>query len=114
MKDHRRISGRLLLKRAARESTLGRADETGGHVDAIHNALLRAEGRTAEEPQIKLESALSLDYVWALHRLWESFGFGELARIFRNARYSTPVEHTIRLMVFNRLCDPDSKLGVLR
>ncbi|NDA25190.1 MAG: IS1634 family transposase, partial [Betaproteobacteria bacterium] len=95
-------------------STLGRADETGGQVDAILNALLRAKGRTAEEPQIEFESALSLGHVWALHRLWESLGFGELARIFRQARYTTAVEHAIRVMVFNRLCDPDSKLGVLR
>ncbi|NCV56649.1 MAG: IS1634 family transposase, partial [Betaproteobacteria bacterium] len=95
-------------------STLGRADEMGGQVDAILNALLRAKGRTAEEPQIEFESALSLGHVWALHRLWESLGFGELARIFRQARYTTAVEHAIRVMVFNRLCDPDSKLGVLR
>ncbi|NDH33417.1 MAG: IS1634 family transposase, partial [Betaproteobacteria bacterium] len=95
-------------------STLGRADETGGQVDAILNALLRAKGRTAEEPQIEFESALSLGHVWALHRLWESLGFVELARIFRQARYTTAVEHAIRVMVFNRLCDPDSKLGVLR
>ena len=57
---------------------------------------------------------MSLGHVWALHRLWESLGFGELARIFRKARYTTAVEHAIRVMVFNRLCDPDSKLGVLR
>ena len=30
------------------------------------------------------------------------------------ARYSTPVEHALRVMVFNRLCDLESKLGVLR
>ena len=34
--------------------------------------------------------------------------------MFRKARYTTAVEHAIRVMVFNRLCDPDSKLGVLR
>ena len=34
--------------------------------------------------------------------------------MFRKARYKTAVEHAIRVMVFNRLCDPDSKLGVLR
>jgi len=43
-----------------RWTTLGRADETGGQVDTILNALLRAKGRTAEEPQIQFESALSL------------------------------------------------------
>ncbi len=41
-------------------STLGRVDETGGQVDSILNALLRAKGRTADEPQIEFESALSL------------------------------------------------------
>ena len=29
-------------------------------------------------------------------------------------RLTTAIEHAIRVMVFNRLCDPDSKLGVLR
>lgn len=95
-------------------STLGRADETGGQVDSILNALLRAKGRTADEPQIEFESALSLGDVWALHRLWQEIGFDALARVFRKARYTTAVEHAIRVMVFNRLCDPDSKLGVLR
>lgn len=95
-------------------STLGRVDETGGQVDSILNALLRAKGRTAEEPQIEFESALSLGDVWALHRLWHEVGFDALARVFRKARFTTAVEHAIRVMVFNRLCDPDSKLGVLR
>ncbi len=95
-------------------STIGRADETGGQVDSILNALLRAKGRTADEPQIEFESALSLGDVWALHRLWQEVGFHELARVFRKARFTTAVEHAIRVMVFNRLCDPDSKLGVLR
>jgi len=95
-------------------STLGRLDETGGQVDSILNALLRAKGRTADEPQIEFESALSLGDVWALHRLWQEVGFDELSRVFRKARYTTAVEHAIRVMVFNRLCDPDSKLGVLR
>ena len=95
-------------------STMGRVDESGGQVDAILNALLRAKGRSADEPQIEFESALSLGDVWALRRLWHEVGFDELARVFRKARFTTAVEHAIRVMVFNRLCDPDSKLGVLR
>jgi transposase len=95
-------------------STLGRVDESGGQVDSILNALLRAKGRTADEPQIEFESALSLGDVWALHRLWQEVGFDTLSRVFRKARFTTAVEHAIRVMVFNRLCDPDSKLGVLR
>ena len=34
--------------------------------------------------------------------------------VFRKARFTTAVEHALRVMVFNRLCDADSKLGVLR
>lgn len=40
-------------------------------------------------------------------------GFDRLAGVFRKARFTTPVEHALRVMVFNRLCDPESKLGVL-
>jgi transposase len=34
--------------------------------------------------------------------------------LFRRTRHAIDVESLIRVMVFNRLCDPDSKLGVLR
>ena len=60
------------------------------------------------------ESALTLGDVWALDQLWKELGFDALAGVFRKARYTTPIEHAIRVMVFNRLCDPESKLGVLR
>jgi hypothetical protein len=71
-------------------STLGRLDETGGQVDSILNALLRAKGRTADEPQIEFESALSLGDVWVLHRLWQEVGFDELSRVFRLACFVKP------------------------
>ncbi len=60
------------------------------------------------------EAALSLGDVWALHSLWKEVGFDALEQVFRRNRYTSSVEHAIRVMVFNRLCDPDSKLGVLR
>lgn len=60
------------------------------------------------------ESALALGDVWVLDQLWKELGFDALAGVFRKARYTTRVEHAIRVMVFNRLCDADSKLGVLR
>lgn len=96
--------------------TLGRLDEVGGQVDALLKGLLRAKGLPAAmaEPQIAFESALALGDVWALDQLWRELGFDTLAGVFRRARYTTPVEHAIRVMVFNRLCDADSKLGVLR
>ena len=97
-------------------TTLGRVDENGGQVDALLSTLLRAKGHSAEvaTPQIKFESALALGDVWALDQLWRELGFDCLAGVFRRARYSTPVEQAIRVMVFNRLCDADSKLGTVR
>lgn len=98
-------------------ANLGRLDESGGQLDALLDALLRAKGRAssaADSPQIVFESALGLGDVWALTSLWKEVGFDALAGVFRQAHYTTAVEHAIRVMVFNRLCDPDSKLGVLR
>jgi len=97
-------------------TTLGRVDENGGQVDAVLSALLRAKGRSADisTPQVRFESALALGDVWALDQLWRELGFDALAGVFRRARYTTAVEHALRVMVFNRLCDPDSKLGTLR
>lgn len=98
-------------------ATLGRIDESDGQVDALLNGLLRAKGRPAtstQTPQVRFESALSLGDVWALDALWHELGFDRLAGVFRRARFTTAVEQALRVMVFNRLCDPDSKLGVLR
>ena len=98
-------------------ATLGRIDECGGQLDSLLNGLLRAKGRPAasgEAAQVRFESALSLGEVWALDALWHELGFDGLGAIFRRARFTTAVEHAIRVMVFNRLCDPESKLGVLR
>ena len=98
-------------------ATLGRIDEIGGQVDALLTGLLRAKGRPAglaSPPQVQFESALALGDVWALYQLWLALGFDRLHAVFRRARYTTPVEQAIRVMVFNRLCDADSKLGALR
>ena len=97
--------------------TIGRVDKAGGPVDALLNGLLRATGRQAAErisPQVRFESSLALGDVWALDQLWKEVGFDALAGVFRKARFTTAVEHAVRVMVFNRLCDPESKLGVLR
>ena len=98
-------------------ATLGRIDEHGGQVDSLLNGLLRAKGRpvaAGADPQVRFESALALGDVWALDALWHELGFDSLSAVFRRARFTTAVEHAIRVMVFNRLCDPESKLGVLR
>jgi hypothetical protein len=98
-------------------ATIGRVDEPDGQVDSLLSGLLRAKGRSLSEtsvPQVRFESALALGDVWALDQLWHELGFDRLAGVFRRARFTNPIEHAVRVMVFNRLCDPDSKLGVLR
>lgn len=98
-------------------ATIGRVDESDGAVDSLLKSLLRARGKSTDltaAPQVEFESALALGDVWALDQLWRELGFDSLGGVFRKARYTTPVEHALRVMVFNRLCDPESKLGVLR
>ena len=94
-------------------ATLGRIDEQDGQVDALLNGLLRAKGRPAafsDRPQQRFESALPLGDVWALDALWYALGFDRLGAVFRRARFTTAVEYAVRVMVFNRLCDPEFTL----
>jgi len=99
-------------------ATLGRLDQLGGELDAVINGLLKVSGRAALDapraPSVSFESARALGDVWALTELWKTLGFGELRRVFRRTRHSIDVEALVRVMVLNRLCNPDSKLGVLR
>jgi hypothetical protein len=98
--------------------TLGRLDQLTDSLDSVISGLLKVTGRpdflNAPLPAVEFESARALGNVWALNELWESLGFGELRRVFRKTRHSIDVEALVRVMVFNRLCDPESKLGVLR
>lgn len=98
--------------------TLGRLDQLTDSLDSVISGLLKVTGRpdllNPDLPPIEFESARALGNVWALNELWETLGFGELRRVFRKTRHTIDVEALIRVLVFNRLCDPESKLGVLR
>ena len=79
--------------------------------------LLRHRGlpaSVASPAQLDFDTALSFGDVCALDQIWCELGFDALAGVFRKARFTTAVEHALRVMVFNRLCVADSKLGVLR
>lgn len=102
--------------------TLGRV-EPGGDVDKLIAALQRAQGRGSESSCGDTSDALAglqfLDAraagdVWALFQLWQSLGLDDLAHAWRRSRSALDVLALFRAMVFNRLCDPQSKLGVLR
>ncbi len=99
-------------------ATLGRLDQLNSELDSVIAGLLRATGKSSPEaapaPAVSFESARDFGDVWALSELWGSLGFDRLRRIFRRTRHTIDVEALVRVMVFNRLCDPESKLGVLR
>jgi transposase len=97
-------------------ATLGRIDQLNTELKSVISGLQRVTGQTpvAAAPTLSFESARDFGDVWTLTELWNVLGFDGLRRVFRNTRHSIDVEALIRVMVFNRLCDPDSKLGVLR
>ena len=108
-------------------ATLGRLEQIrAGAADALVQGLLRvstgdpapkAEARDgdAEVAQVGFSAALSVGDTWLLTALWHRLGFGDaFRRVLRNGRSSFDCERLLRVMVFNRLCDPTSKLGVMR
>ncbi|NDP39666.1 MAG: IS1634 family transposase [Rhodoferax sp.] len=122
VESYRDDAGRVKKRTVA---TLGRLDQLTGELDSVIDGLLKVAGR---EPVIALsgatpvdaaagvsfESARALGNVWTLTEIWKELGFSDLRRVFRRTRHTIDVEALIRIMVLNRLCDPDSKLGVLR
>ena len=118
VESYRDESGRVKKRTVA---TLGRADQAGGQLESVIRGLQRLRGDTppdagavATVADVRFESSRALGDVWALTELWDELGFGELRRVFRRTRSRIDVEALVRLMVLNRLCDPTSKLGVLR
>lgn len=105
-------------------ATLGRLEE-GGQVDRLIAALRRAQGQadgdgaasaapSSASASLEFLESRSAGDVWALWQLWHSLGLEDLAQAWRSTRSEIDVLACLRLMVFNRLCDPSSKLGVLR
>ena len=96
--------------------TLGRLED-GGEVDTLIASLQRARGiapTSSPLDGLRFTDSRQAGDVWALSELWRSLGFDGLASAWRRSKTETDVLGCLRLMVFNRLCDPGSKLGVLR
>ena len=122
VESYRDDAGRVKKRTVA---TLGRLDQLSGELDTVINGLLKVAGREAAiaqvgaasalaAPSLSFEAARALGNVWTLTELWKELGFSDLRRVFGRTRHTIDVEALIRIMVLNRLCDPDSKLGVLR
>lgn len=96
---------------------LGRADElTEDKVQSIIRGLKRHTGLPlVDGDSAHFEPSRSLGAPWLLTEIWRSLGLDEgLQRVLRSSYRQFDLEGVIRAMVFNRLCDPQSKLGVLR
>ncbi len=96
--------------------TLGRLD-IGGDVDKLVAGLQRAQGRAPSSSSLQglrfLGSRQAGD-VWALAQLWKQLQLDALAGAWRRSKTEVDVLGCLRAMVFNRLSDAQSKLGVLR
>ena len=97
---------------------LGRADEpaTQEKIQSLIQNLQRHAGMEEVEPDgVHFDPARTLGPTWLLTEIWQELGFDrELRRVFRSSYREFDLEAIIRVLVFNRLCDPSSKLGVLR
>lgn len=99
-------------------ATLGRLEAVqAGGSNSLVNGLLRAAGKpTLDEGtgETTFAPARSVGDTWLLTALWKALGFADaFRRVLRNRR-SFDAERLLRVMVFNRLCDPESKRGILR
>jgi transposase len=96
--------------------TLGRL-EAGSEVDTLIASLQRARGITPAASafaDLRFTGSRHAGDTWALSQLWRSLGFDDLASAWRRSKTEVDVLTCLRLMVFNRLAEPGSKLGVLR
>ena len=94
--------------------------EPGGDVDRLITALSSAQGRedaaggSTRIADLRFLDARAAGDVWALWHLWSALDLEGLSLAWRRSRTELDVLACLRAMVFNRLCDPSSKLGVLR
>ena len=99
-------------------ATLGRIEAVrAGEADSLVNGLLRAAGKPSLEDgtgDVSFAPALSVGDTWLLTALWKELGFDDAFRRLLRNRRQFDAERLLRVMVFNRLCDPESKLGILR
>lgn len=115
VESYRDAQGRVKKRTVA---TLGRLEQLQDGLDSTISGLLKIAGRApvpaTNTPNATFESARALGDVWALTELWHALGFSALRKVFARTQHRIDIEALLRIMVFNRLCDPDSKLGVLR
>jgi transposase len=111
--------------------SFGRADELErGHLVRLCQSIARVCGLQVIDPlaesdgaalqnvaglpkDLRLIRTLTLGTTLVIEALWERLGIGPMFRSIGNTRnYHVPYERALLAMVANRLCEPESKLGV--
>ncbi len=97
-------------------ANLGRLDKLSfKDLDPLIDGLQRALGRSTSTSRVTFDTARAFGDLFALHGLWQELGLDRaLRRALRSTRRRFDAAALVRAMVFNRLCEPTSKLGVLR
>ncbi len=97
-------------------ANLGRLDKLSSKdIAPLIDGLQRALGRSASTPRVTFDTARAFGDLFALHGLWQELGLDRaLRRALRSSRRQFDAVALVRAMVFNRLCEPTSRLGVLR
>jgi len=111
-RDERGISRQRVI------ATLGRLEAVlGGESNALISGLLRAAGKPTLDQgtgEVSFAPALTVGDTWMLTALWKELGLDDALRRILRPHRQFDAERLLRVMVFNRLCDPESKLGITR
>ena len=110
-RDDRGISRQRII------ANLGRVDAIRSPENALGNGMKKLFYGTEalDSATAEFNSALSVGATWLLHSLWNQLGFTQVFRpTLEKAHPSFDAEALLKVMVFNRLCDPESKLGIMR
>ncbi len=100
-------------------ATLGRLDQMGDSIKSMHDGLSRILGASplsgVGNGTACFDSSRTVGDLWVLTQIWQQLGLDRLRGVLRQrTRHRIDLEALLRIMVFNRLCDADSKLGTLR
>lgn len=114
VEGYRDADGRTRHRQIAQ---LGRADQlTPETIEGLVRGLRRHTGLADGVGEgATFEPSRTLGPTWLLTEIWRELGLEQrLHKALRSSYRQFDLEAVIRTMVFNRLCDPQSKLGVLR
>lgn len=100
-------------------ATLGRLDQLGDSIRSMHGGLSRILGVDGQQSACNgiknFDSARAFGDLWALNCIWKQLKLDQLNKLLsQRTRHQIDLEALFRIMVFNRLSDAQSKLGVLR